>query len=307
MRKTERMYAGMRNSSQGTCQYNNPRTCRYVYRRACLHDYICRAGAAVLSLFSAFLLALAFALSVRASADPVYTNPDTGFAVLIEDEEDLLSDEEVTKLADVMEAVTEYGNAGFVSGYADSSSTSEWARDTYIDYFGNAGGTMFVIDMRNRNLYIINRGSVKDTITSAYSESITDNVYTYATGGDYYTCAEMVFTQELTLLQGGRISQPMKYITAALVAVVLAILVNFIFVRLTAREVKPKQSELFDASIGALGVGWAAKTLLRRTRHYVPHDSGGGGFSGGGGGSSGSGGSSGGGGGGGFSGGGHSF
>ena len=166
---------------------------------------------------------------------------------------------------------------------------------------------MFVIDMRNRNLYIINRGSVKDTITSAYSESITDNVYTYASDGDYYTCAEMVFTQELTLLQGGRISQPMKYITAALVAVVLAILVNFIFVRLTAREVKPKQSELFDASIGALGVGWAAKTLLRRTRHYVPHDSGGGGFSGGGGGSSGSGGSSGGGGGGGFSGGGHSF
>ncbi len=141
-----------------------------------------------------------------------------------------------------------------MSGYADSSSTSEWARDTYIDYFGNAGGTMFVIDMRNRNLYIINRGSVKDTITSAYSESITDNVYTYASDGDYYTCAEMVFTQELTLLQGGRISQPMKYITAALVAVVLAILVNFIFVRLTAREVKPKQSELFDASIGALGV-----------------------------------------------------
>ena len=69
---------------------------------------------------------------------------------------------------------------------------------------------MFVIDMRNRNLYIINRGSVKDTITSAYSESITDNVYTYASGGDYYTCAEMVFTQELTLLQGGRISQPMR-------------------------------------------------------------------------------------------------
>ena len=87
----------------------------------------------------------------------------------------------------------------------------------------------------------------------------------------------MVFTQELTLLQGGRISQPMKYITAALVAVVLAILVNFIFVRLTAREVKPNQSELLDAGIGALGVGWAAKTLLRRTRHYVPHDSGGGG------------------------------
>ena len=130
MRKTERMYAGMRNSSQGTCQYNNPGTCRYDYRRTSLHDYKSRAGAAVLSLFSAFLLALAFALSVRASADPVYTNPDTGFAVLIEDEEDLLSDEEETKLADVMEAVTEYGNAGFVSGYADSSSTSEWARDT---------------------------------------------------------------------------------------------------------------------------------------------------------------------------------
>ena len=56
-------------------------------------------------------------------------------------------------------------------------------------------------------------------------------MYTYASDADYYICAMKVYEQEYTLLQGRKIAQPMKYISNALLAVVIAVVINYIIVR----------------------------------------------------------------------------
>ena len=56
--------------------------------------------------------------------------------------------------------------------------------------------------MDNRNIWIHSNGAINRTINKAYAETITDNVYTYASDADYYICAMKVYEQEYTLLQG---------------------------------------------------------------------------------------------------------
>ena len=51
-------------------------------------------------------------------------------------------------------------------------------------------------------IWIHSNGAINRTINKAYAETITDNVYTYASDADYYICAMKVYEQEYTLLQG---------------------------------------------------------------------------------------------------------
>ena len=168
-----------------------------------------RAGAAaVFVLFLAFILTPGRALAYGAA----YTDPDTGYQVVIDDEANLLISDEEERLAEEMRPVTAYGNAAFVSVDYNAASTSSFAEDYFDRTFGRQSGTVFVVDMDNRNIYIFSRGNVYETITNSRAETITDNIYRYASNGDYYACASAAYEQILTLLEGGRIAQPMKYI-----------------------------------------------------------------------------------------------
>ena len=213
-------------------------------------------------------------------------NDQTGYEMILLDEADLLTDEEEEKLLWDMQPVTSYGGAAFVTGYYYD--TAQYARELYDTYFGKTDATLFMIDMGSRNIYIQSGGSVYGVITKAYANTITDNVYRYATRGEYYTCASKAFAQITALLEGGRIARPMKHITNALIALILSLLINYALVRWTARIAKPTSR----AILGALTVGFAVngkrKNVLYSTRKYTgSSDSGGssgGGFSGGGGG-----------------------
>lgn len=88
-----------------------------------------------------------------------------------------------------------------------------------------------MIDMDNRNIWIHSNGAIYRTITKSYADTITDNVYTYASAQDYYGCASEAYTQMATLLAGRRIAQPMKYISNALLALIIALLINYFVVR----------------------------------------------------------------------------
>ena len=57
-------------------------------------------------------------------------------------------------------------------------------------------------------------------------------------------CAYKVYEQELALLKGRRISQPMKYISNALLAVVAALIINYGIVRLYLRKKAPSRKDL---------------------------------------------------------------
>ncbi|MCR4890732.1 MAG: TPM domain-containing protein [Lachnospiraceae bacterium] len=221
--------------------------------------------------------------------DPYYENPDTGYTATVFDYEDLLTDEEEEKLAEDMEGITAYGNAAFVSAYPEGYSSREFAENNYSQYFKESG-TLFLIDMYNRKIWLYNGGEIEKTITPSYSDSITDNVYSYASDGDYYTCASEAFRQETILLEGGKIAQPMKWISAGLLALILAFLINYLIVRGTSKNKKSKEDVLINAIAvaAAITAGGAIVTSRRRkTRSSSSSSSrggggGGGGFSGGG-------------------------
>ena len=230
----------------------------------------------------------------------VYTNDETGYKVVIEDDAQLLTDGEKSRLAETMKDITPYGDVAFKSIDYNPYSTETYIERYYNSIFGTGSGTVFLIDMDNRNIWIYSDGSIYSTITTAYANVITDNVYTYASDRDYFSCANKAFIQEAALLQGRRISQPMKYISNALLAIAIAILINYFIVRQTSRVRKASDNEIVNGVFANNAFNNVSVNFIRQTRTYSPRSSsssgssgghsggggGGGGHSGGGGGHS---------------------
>lgn len=89
----------------------------------------------------------------------VYVNQDTGYQVFLEDEAKLLTKDQQMELSEVMKEITVYGNAGFVTTDGNPFSTENFARDYYRNRFGTESGTVFVIDMDHRNIWIHSDGA----------------------------------------------------------------------------------------------------------------------------------------------------
>lgn len=220
---------------------------------------------------------------IYASSEVLYINPDTGYQVVIEDNEDLLNDEEEKNLLQEMIPITAYGNVAFVSGRGYGQSAASYANDWYYSNFSNNSGTAFVIDMHNRIIQISSGGEVYKTITKGYANTITDNVYKKASQGDYYGCAKEAFSQAFILLEGGRISRPMKHITNLLVAAILAIVINYILARYQRKPVGTLAKKVFLATTTSTLTSKVLDTRVIESITYEEDDDdvGGGGFSGG--------------------------
>lgn len=232
-------------------------------------------------------------INVKAITLPAYTNEETGYQVIVEDDAELLSDSEASKLMEDMKPITKYGNVMFKSISDNYTSASSYASIYYHEKFGTASGTMFLIDMDNRMIYIFSDGENYKYITSDKGDIITDNVYTYASDQEYYECASIAFEQIYTILEGGKIAEPMRYISNVFIALTVAFFTSFIVVLINTSIKKAGNAEILktcDISFKMADVN-AVKT--GQTRRYSPQSdssSGGGGGGGGGGGSSGGGG-----------------
>lgn len=220
--------------------------------------------------------------------DGVYRNAETSYRIIIEDDAGLLNNEEEQDLAALMQEITTYGNVAFKTIDTNNRGTESYARQYYQDQFGTASGTLFLIDMDNRNIWIHSDGAVYKTITKSYADTITDNVYRYASDGNYYDCASHTYEQILTLLKGNKIAQPMKYISNALLAVILALLLNYGLVSFFARMKKPGRKELLSNGQNHFHYTQPRAFFVRESRTYNPtsSDSSSSGSSGGGGGGS---------------------
>lgn len=218
----------------------------------------------------------------------VYVNPKTSYRVLIEDDAQLLNEEDEQALTASMREITAYGNVAFKTIDSNNRDTESYARQYYKEQFGTASGTLFLIDMDNRNIWIHSDGNLYKVITKSYADTITDNVYRYASGGDYYACAAHTYEQILALLKGYKIAQPMKYISNGLLAVILALLLNYGLVCFFARIKKPGRKELLMNGQNHFHYTQPRAFFVRESRTYNPTSSSSGGSSGssGGGGSS---------------------
>ena len=217
-----------------------------------------------LTLVLTTILTCAF-LTVPCMAAREEVNPDTGYYIYIDDEADILSTSEEKLLMQQMEGISEYGHVALITVSNNPySSTEDYCNYCYDELFGRESGTIFMIDMDNRYIYICNDGYVKRVITNGYSDSITDNVYTYATDGDYYLCASEAFSQIEILLEGGRISQPMKYICNALLSLIIGCTITYFIVKIVHSKRAPKTNDVLEAIFAKTNRRW------RRWRRWWP-------------------------------------
>lgn len=216
-------------------------------------------------------------------AEEVYINDETGYRVVLEDDAQLLSDEEETELITQMQEITAYGNVAFKTIDDNDWSAEYYARQYYQSQFGTDSGTLLLIDMDNRMLWIHSDGAVYRVITTAYANTITDNVYRYASSGDYGDCAMETFVQIHTLLRGQKIAQPMKYISNGLLAVIIALILNYGLVSYYARLKKPDKKTLMRSVESHFNYTPPQAVFIRESRKYNPvsSDSGSSGSSGG--------------------------
>ncbi|MBQ7535103.1 MAG: TPM domain-containing protein [Stomatobaculum sp.] len=207
-----------------------------------------------------------------------YENNETGYFAYLADDADLFNKGDEERLAEQLIPITEYGNAAVVTAYVQGQNTSNFAKDAYISLFGNGvSGTIFIIDMGNRNIWICSDGEIYKTITKGYANIICDNVYRHATKGRYYKCASEALSQITVLLDGGKIARPMKLITSVLLALLLSCILNYWMVTLTVGVEPPTADVLAGGVIGSVAASNAAQKIIRTKRTYDPPSKGGGG------------------------------
>ena len=245
-----------------------------------------------------FVCSLLFCVMIPTdvSAAVKETNSNTGYSYYLDDDADFLSESEEKAITELMLQITEYCNVAFATSTDHPYYSAEsFAVATFESNYGTkSNGVCFVIDRDYNEIYLISEGAMRKTITSGRCNSITDNTYIYATQGhgyDYYTCAYKTFEQVLPLLQGGKIAQPMKHICNILLALILAMLINYFIVKSFAHAKKPGNHELLAGLYTKVNIMNPAAKFTHQTKKYDPpsSSSSGGGGGGGGGGHSGGG------------------
>lgn len=247
-------------------------------------------------LLSLFILLIPATANVFAmSAGALTFNTNEGYEVIIDDQAGYLTDEQKTSLSQVMAEAGKYGNVVFVTTEDHSSSSTE---NFCVQYFESRYGTMssgvvFAVDMDLHNIYLISEGNFRKSLSNSRCTSITDNTYIYATeayGRDFYTCAYKTFEQINKALTGKIIFTPMRFICAALLAIVLAMIINYFRAKKYSTPSKAADSEVVSNIISQVNINNPHAVKIGSDRTYSPRSSssssggGGGGRLGGGGG-----------------------
>lgn len=220
-----------------------------------------------------------------------YINQETNYRAIIDDSANLLSYSEKEKLFEEMIPLTKYGHVGFVSTNNNYNSVDYFADSYYHSHFNQESGTIFIIDMSNRKIYIFSDGENYRTITSAKAYSITDNTYRYATREEYYYCAHYSFKDINTLLEGKKIAEPMRYTSNIFIALTLAFFFSFIYILSKSRMSKASNKTVIGDCVIDFQISQVSAVKTGQHSVYSPASSGGSsGGGGGGGGSSGGGG-----------------
>lgn len=237
---------------------------------------------------SIFMIGKSYALDQSAFlSSSVYQNSDTGYTAYIDDEEDLLSSSEEEELLKKLVPLTQYGNVAFLSGRGDYSAAAT-IRDFYNEVFYGKSGLIFFIDMENREIRIQSGGAFYRTISSDVANSITDNVYVFASNGDYYRTAAVAFSQVKAKMEGRFVATPMRWISNFFLAIFLGLLFNFTMLLMTWKQNRAGSKAVLGALRPNMILGNREVIMTNQTKVRLSSSSSrrggrsGGGFSGGG-------------------------
>lgn len=237
---------------------------------------------------STFMIGKSYALDQSAFlSSSVYQNSDTGYTAYIDDEEDLLSSSEEENLLKKLVPLTQYGNVAFLSGRGEYSAAAT-IRDFYNEVFYGKSGLIFFIDMENREIRIQSGGAFYRTISSDVANSITDNVYVFASNGDYYRTATVAFSQVKAKMEGRFVATPMRWISNFFLAIFLGLLFNFTMLLMTWKQNRAGSKAVLGALRPNMILGNREVIMTNQTKVRLSSSSSrrggrsGGGFSGGG-------------------------
>ncbi len=168
----------------------------------------------------------------------------SGNVLCIADEMKFLTTEDKEELSAKMLPLTAYGDVIFVTTEREGGSVEYKAAQLLGNYTGGTvSGTIFMIDMNLRKLYIYNVGDFQNKITDTDCKNITDRVYRLATKGKYLACAENVFQFEMDTIGGKTVHSSMQIVTKFFLALIVALLFNFVIARISSRPKKTTLSE----------------------------------------------------------------
>lgn len=258
---------------------------------------------AALVLFATMNLGTSYAAQEEEdeSEDYVYYNTETGYEARVCDYGNLITDMDAGEILLQMVGITEYGNAIYLTmdGYVGSSDTARKVKDFYYSNYGPYVNGVVYCAHANKNKeyepgdyegydYLYTEGDIYDVVGIAKCNIITDNVYDM-----YYTPgAKEAFREVYTLLSGGKIAQPMRYISNALLGLVLAFFISFLIVNHASKLKRYNPEEMIKGSVNHINIRSGHTNFVNQTRKYVPRSSSGGGHGGHGGGHGGGGGHS---------------
>ncbi len=214
----------------------------------------------IFSILIALVLALIMVSPAFADAEKSVVET----RLVIDDEADLFTKEEEAVLSATMNPLCEYGYTILETVDSNDLSTEKLARQKLEDY--GSDGMVFLIDLDNREIYI---HTTYRALTAGKCYSITDNVYSYASSGDYFNCADEGLKQCAMVMNGQRISEPMKYIDNALFAIIIAIVICFIWMLRSARKEKLSAQEIAMRAKSTVVATTPAVAVVghRRVRH----------------------------------------
>lgn len=215
----------------------------------------------------------------------LYINDDSGYEILIDDKADIFTDDEENDLIPYMADCSQEGFVILVTTDDNKFGNAETYAGSYYDsLIPEESGILFLIDMDTRELKFYSEGEYHYELTGSVMNIIADNIYRSASNGDYYECAREAFTEISDVLQGKRIAAPMKYISNACLAVLIALIINYFIARAASMMTGPLDSEVFAALNSRYSFTDPEVRKTHTTRTYSPRSSGSGGSGGGGGG-----------------------
>ncbi|MCR5420928.1 MAG: TPM domain-containing protein [Lachnospiraceae bacterium] len=219
----------------------------------------------------------------------ICSNDINGYEILIDDKAGLLSDEEEDALIQYMVNCSENGFVLLVTENNNKyGSAYSYARNYYDSMIPEESGVLFLIDMDTRQLLFYSEGDYHYELSDSTLDIIGDNIYRYATDEKYYDCAKEGFIEISDVLNGKRIAAPMKYISNVCLAILLALIINYFFVRVVSGKNKASGSEILRNIESRFKFTNPSVRFMYQDKTYSPRSSGSGGGSSGGGGGGGS-------------------
>ncbi len=179
-------------------------------------------------------------------AEFFYENSETGYQVRIHDAAGVLNDSQREILVRKMAVVTAYGSAVLVTTQGEGAALEEHAADFYERSFSDKSGIIVCVDVQTKRVWLWSRGGIHRLVQGRYARRVAEDASEQAAEDNAYECAYEAFDKIEKLLEGAGENRPVKYISNALLALMLAFFVNYLLVDRMSRRQEANEAEVLD-------------------------------------------------------------